>query len=156
QVPLKTRALYFDESTGKRFLYLSFVVNGTPIGGGGAGMITQPRDLYLGFRPPAPFTSAGTTENSNILQFRLDTHAVAGAPNATPTFCNTDSGCTGNYYRAYVDKGDPASTCTDPGYAGYCSDNNRACSADSNCNSGISCVKVGQCSNNPAIACKAD
>lgn len=121
KVPLQTRALWANEG-GQDFLYLSFVVNITPAA---TGSTTSARDIYLGFRPSAPFDphvldgGAPTgSEYGYIFQFHLDSTTTGGGPTSpiTPIRCDDDTTCgelgsaPTNFWRVFVDYNDSGAT----------------------------------------------
>ena len=70
KAPLHTRAVWATEG-GQTFLYLSFIVDVEGMLGATA---SSPRDLFVGFRRPAPVGG----EAAYIFQFHLDGTAAAG------------------------------------------------------------------------------
>ncbi|MBK7535699.1 MAG: hypothetical protein IPI49_10105 [Myxococcales bacterium] len=113
KAPLHTRAVWATEG-GQTFLYLSFIVDVEGMLGATA---SSPRDLFVGFRRPAPVGG----EAAYIFQFHLDGTAAAGL--VAPAHCGRYADCAEdgttpqNYWRVFVDQGATA-TCSTTGSTG--------------------------------------
>lgn len=112
--PLHTRMLWAQVGT-TRYLYLSFLVDLDGVTGAG---LSTPRDIFVGFRRPAPITVGTSQEFGYIFEFHLNgvgagssTHAIAPTHCATFTDCAEVPGPGKDFWRVFVDR-DQSANCT--------------------------------------------
>lgn len=115
RAPLQSRMLW-TQIGATRYLMMSFIVDLEGLSGAGAA---TPRDLFLGFRRPAPFTHGTPNTDDDEYGYVFQFHLTGGASSAlvAPRHCASYNACAEtpgpgqDFWRVFVDRDAPGA-CT--------------------------------------------